>query len=65
MNVKKILMVVLIYALTLHQATPVHVDLAIVWEVTGADVMVSCTPSMILDNSPVTVIFGARTRSKQ
>ena len=34
-------MVVLTYALILHQATPVHVDLAIVWEVTDTDVMVS------------------------
>ena len=42
MNVKKIQMVVLTHALTLHQATPVLVDLAIVWEVIDTDVMVSC-----------------------
>lgn len=34
-------MVVLTHALTLHQATPVHVILAIVWEVIDTDVMVS------------------------
>ena len=45
MNVEKIQMVVLTYALILYQATPVHVtDLAIVWEVTDTDVMVSCLP---------------------
>lgn len=35
-------MVVLTHALTLHQATPVRVELAIGWEVTDTDVMVSC-----------------------
>jgi hypothetical protein len=35
-------MVVLTHALTLHRATPVRVDLAIGWEVTDTDVMVSC-----------------------
>ena len=41
MNVRKIHTVVLTHAPILHQATPVHVDLAIVWEVTDTDVMVS------------------------
>ena len=41
MNVRKIHTIVLTHAPILHQTTPVHVDLAIVWEVTDTDVMVS------------------------